>query len=98
MTNDPTAKELIVELRGSMETLRAELSGDIKALTQEVRAANTARAAEVLDLRKDSDDHEARLRVLEARKTVAPMTLWSVVGGVLTLVLAGIGVVLNALD
>lgn len=66
MTTDPTQKELTVELRGEMREGFARIEGVINALAEEVRAANLARAAENIEVRKDVEDHEARIRSLEA--------------------------------
>lgn len=75
----------------------ARVEGTIKALAEEVRAANLARAAENVELRKDVDDHEHRMRTLEdrmakqeARPMITPKGAWGVAATVLGLVIAAV--------
>lgn len=80
----------MAELRGEVTTGLAEVKGSITALTAVVEAGNSARIAENAEMRKDVDDHEGRLRVLEARRTITPRELWSVVSGVAALAIAAV--------
>jgi len=92
-TSEPTQKELVIELRGEMREGFAEIKGEIKALAQVVVSGNDARAAETSELRKDVDDHEDRIRALEAKPTVTPKGLWAVVVSVVTVAGTVIGII-----
>jgi len=81
-----TVKEDIAALRGDVQTLTAELR-----LDREARArADTSYA--VIHV-----DQENRIRALEARKTVSPMTLWTVAVSAIGAIGVIAGIVVNAL-
>lgn len=92
-----TYTETVSNLRGDMREGFAELKGEISSLRQSIDAGNTARITETFELRKDVDDHETRIRSVEQRKTVAPMTLWGIVLGFASFVTAAASVVINAI-
>lgn len=50
-------------------------------LEAKVDVALAGHGADIRELKTDRDDHEARLRVQEAKKTVSPRDLWLAVSG-----------------
>jgi hypothetical protein len=83
----------MAELRGEVTTGLTELRGAVNNLTTIVESGNAARVAEHAEVRKDVDDHEHRIRALEARRTITPRELWGVVSGVAGLAIAAFALI-----
>lgn len=79
---DYTVKEMLVRLEGTVNTLSQKVDGLVTELRQDAH-----------EVRKDVDDHEARIRILEARRTVTPLGLWSVVLGAIGGLAAIVGII-----
>lgn len=106
MTESNETRVSVATLRGEMREGFARIDGRLETLTHAIEAANAARAAETAELRKDVDDHETRLRMQGdelakvkaiAEKAVTPAKLWTVAASFAALVIAAVGVIVNAL-
>ena len=95
VSRDLSAVE-IAKLEGRVSQGFAEMSGKLDTLIAKQEAAESRRDEDRSTHDGRLTDHENRLRVVEARRTVSPLGLWSVVLGAIG-ALAGLAAAFNAL-
>ena len=102
MANDQPRSytDTVSDLRGDMREGFARIEGEIHGLRQSIEAGNRAHVADANELRKDVDDHEARLRrhgdhiaLLYARPHVTPKGMWGVSLSVAALIIAAVAAI-----
>lgn len=98
MATTAEAVELaLAEVKGAMGERFAGLEGKIDALTTAIHEMGNMRAEDVTRLERVDADQETRLREVINRKTVAPMTLYTVVSGAILVMVAIAALAVNAL-
>lgn len=68
---------------------------ELRSLTAAVNTLKSSLDPALIDLRKDTDDHELRLRLLENKHTVSPAQLWTAVASCIGVIGVVLGVVFN---